>query len=192
MTPTSKSRQEPDRDPSASATTRASTGTWYAAWCVNPLRTWLLRCFSARSTSRHRYAPMGHGSCLPWLYGIAAHIAGNEARRLVRESEALRRMDRIGPARDEVLGIAWRVDAQRCVEESGIINAVNRLRDDERETLCLYASVMPPTQRSQKPRTSRSAPSAPASLESESSSARHSPTRPSTMRTWSATPPSGR
>ncbi len=51
-------------------------------------------------------------------------------------------MDRIGPARDEVLGIAWRVDAQHCMQQSGIINAINRLRDDERETLCLYASAM--------------------------------------------------
>lgn len=89
--------------------------------------------------SRHRYAPMGHGSCLPWLYRIAAHITGNEVRRLVRETKALRRMDRTGPARDEVSGIAWRVDAQRCVEDLGIINAINRLRDDERETLYLYA-----------------------------------------------------
>lgn len=94
-----------------------------------------LRAFDAR----HRYRSFGHGTCLPWLYGMASHISSNESRRRLRESKALRRVDGRDSTHDDASIIAWRVDAQRCVEESGIVDAINNLDEHHRETLYLYA-----------------------------------------------------
>ncbi|MEN8040682.1 MAG: RNA polymerase sigma factor [Actinomycetota bacterium] len=89
--------------------------------------------------SRHRYRSFGHGTCLPWLYRIASHISLNEARRRGREAKAVRRIDARDATTDEVSNIAWRVDARRCVEESGIIDVISGLDEDLRDTLYLHA-----------------------------------------------------
>lgn len=88
---------------------------------------------------RDRFVAATHGSCLPWLYGIATNVMRRESRRRYRESKAVRRIGHPSDIPDTAEEVAWSVDARCRVEESGIIDAINNLRDCERETFYLYA-----------------------------------------------------
>ena len=87
---------------------------------------------------RDRY-DLDRESCRPWLFGIASNLCRNESRRRYREARAVRRLDVEPLLGDPASEIAWRVDAQQQVADLGLIAAINQLRDQERETLLLYA-----------------------------------------------------
>ncbi|MEA2010674.1 MAG: RNA polymerase sigma factor [Actinomycetota bacterium] len=90
-------------------------------------------------TARSRFTAPPGGSCLPWLYGITSNTMRHESRRRLRESRAVRRVTTSGHVQDVSTDVAWSVDAQRRVEESGLIDAMNDLPPDDRETFYLYA-----------------------------------------------------
>ena len=91
-----------------------------------------LRAFDGR----HRY-DQTRSSCVPWLYGIAANVCRTTSRSRFREAKAVRRLETVDTAPDSAEGIAWRLDASDAVAKSGLVDAINALRFDERETLYL-------------------------------------------------------
>lgn len=92
-----------------------------------------LRAFDGR----HRY-DQTRASCVPWLYGIASNVCRTTSRSRFREARAVRRLETVDATPDTAEGIAWRLDASDAVNKSGLIDAVNALRVDERETLYLH------------------------------------------------------
>ncbi len=78
-------------------------------------------------------------SCVPWLYGIASNVCRTTARSRFREATAVRRLEAVESSPDHAERIAWRLDAQDAVSKSGLIEAINALNGDERETLFLHA-----------------------------------------------------
>lgn len=92
-----------------------------------------LRAFDGRG----RY-DQNRGSCVPWLYGIASNVCRTTARSRFREAKAVRRLEAVGSSLDHAERIAWRLDAQDAVAEFGLIDAINALGIDERETLYLH------------------------------------------------------
>lgn len=89
--------------------------------------------------SRGRFVAPAGGSCLPWLYGIATNLMRHEFRRRERESRAVRRLAGSGRPDDLAVEVVWRLDAQRRVVDCGLIDAINDLSPDDRETFYLYA-----------------------------------------------------
>lgn len=78
-------------------------------------------------------------SCRPWLFGIASNVCRTESRRRYREARAVRRINVEPLLIDPSADIAWRVDAHQQVKDCGLIESINQLRDEERETLLLFA-----------------------------------------------------
>lgn len=76
-------------------------------------------------------------SAKPWLYGIASNLLRNQLRRNAnRRKKTSPVSNDTGEFADTV---AWRADAERLVHESGLAEAIEALRLDEREILFLYA-----------------------------------------------------
>lgn len=92
--------------------------------------------FVAAFSQRKRYN-MSYSSSRPWLFGIATNLLRNHFRRAATE--------RAKPPPVEVDtaefadDIAWRTDAERVVRETGLVDAINALRPDERDVLLLFA-----------------------------------------------------
>lgn len=78
-------------------------------------------------------------SCRPWLFGIASNVCRTESRRRYREARAVRRINVEPLLIDPSADIAWRVDAHQQVKDCGLFESINQLRDEERETLLLFA-----------------------------------------------------
>lgn len=92
--------------------------------------------FVAAFAQRRRYL-LGYPSATPWLFGIATNLVRGHTRRVAaRRGEA-----RLVPVDtgEFVEDVAWRTDAEVVVRESGLIGAINELRDDERDVLFLFA-----------------------------------------------------
>jgi len=91
-----------------------------------------IRAFDHRSKFRRE-----RESARPWLFGIARNVLMNEQRR--RSAD---RSTAVGDVRDAVLdpadAVAWAVDAQRYVAESGLVQTIADLHPDIRETLYLF------------------------------------------------------
>ena len=91
-----------------------------------------LRAFDGR----HRY-DQTRASCVPWLYGIASNVCRTTSRTRFREARAVRRLETAHTIPDAAEGVAWRLDASSAVTKSGLVDAINKLSVDQRETLYL-------------------------------------------------------
>jgi len=92
--------------------------------------------FVAAFAQRQAYR-LGYPSATPWLFGIATNLLRGHTRRV-----AARRGKSLGAPADTgefVDDVAWRTDAEVLVRESGLVQAINELRDDERDVLFLFA-----------------------------------------------------
>jgi len=92
----------------------------------------------ARAYEHRSKFDQGRESARPWLFGIARNVLMNEQRR--------RANDRSSPTAeihqelpDPADSVAWAVDAQRFVAESGLGEAIAGLYEGIREVLFLYA-----------------------------------------------------
>ncbi|KAA3637579.1 MAG: RNA polymerase subunit sigma-70 [Armatimonadetes bacterium] len=92
----------------------------------------------ARAYEHRSRFDRGRESARPWLFGIARNVLMNEQRRRVN--------DRSSPTAeihheipDPADSVAWTVDAQRFVAESGLDKTIAELPEGTREVLFLYA-----------------------------------------------------
>jgi RNA polymerase sigma-70 factor, ECF subfamily len=77
-------------------------------------------------------------SCVPWLYGIASNVCRTTSRTRFREARAVRRLETVDSVPDTAERVAWRLDARNAVGKSGLVDVLNALRAEERETLYLH------------------------------------------------------
>lgn len=86
--------------------------------------------------SRKRY-DLSYPSAKPWLFGIATNLLRNHFRREATSKRLTVADDT--PTSDFADDVAWRADAERLVQESGLLGAISALRQEERDVLFLYA-----------------------------------------------------
>lgn len=92
----------------------------------------------ARAYENRSKFDQGRESARPWLFGIARNVLMNEQRRRVTDrSTAVTEIHQELP--DPADSVAWAVDAQQFVTESGLSEAIAGLHEGIREVLFLYA-----------------------------------------------------
>lgn len=92
----------------------------------------------ARAYEHRSSFDQGRESARPWLFGIAKNVLMNEQRRRATDrSSPMAEIHQELP--DPADAVAWAVDAQRFVAESGLGEAIAGLHEGIREVLFLYA-----------------------------------------------------
>jgi len=92
----------------------------------------------ARAYEHRARFDQGRESARPWLFGIARNVLMNEQRRRATDrTTAVAEVHQELP--DPADSVAWAVDAQRFVAESGLGEAIAGLHGGIREVLFLYA-----------------------------------------------------
>ncbi|WP_354697275.1 ECF RNA polymerase sigma factor SigC [Paraconexibacter sp. AEG42_29] len=84
-----------------------------------------LRAFRQRDRYDER-----HGTALPWLYGIAAHVVADHRRHEQRQLKVLRKHSHSQPSSEDAGGAAHVLDPM-------LVRALERLSLEDRETLLL-------------------------------------------------------
>lgn len=92
--------------------------------------------FVVAFSHRKRYN-LSYSSAKPWLFGIASNLLRNHFRRAATTSAKPHLVN--GDTAEFADDIAWRADAERVVRETGLVDAINALRPDERDILLLFA-----------------------------------------------------
>lgn len=92
----------------------------------------------ARAYEHRSRFDQGRESARPWLFGIARNVLMNEHRRRANDrSSPIAEIHQQVP--DPADSVAWAVDAQRFVAESGLNRTIAELDEGIREVLFLYA-----------------------------------------------------
>lgn len=104
--------------------------------CHDTARDLASEVFTIAFANRARYDTR-YTSARPWLFGIA----NNLLRTHLRWRHAGKRVARPTESNEEDVeeSAVWRADAEALVRSTGLVDAINQLRRDDREVLVLYA-----------------------------------------------------
>lgn len=92
----------------------------------------------ARAYENRSKFDLNRESARPWLFGIAKNVLRNEQRRrAIDRSRTVAELHQEVP--DHADPVAWAVDAQQFVTESGLSKTIAGLHEGIREVLFLYA-----------------------------------------------------